>query len=738
MRDSAAAAIKNLGPASVVLGSAVAATGAMAQTVAANDKTVETVNVTAQRTSLDKLTEKVLNTPQSIDVVPLSVIQEQGTASLRDALKNVPGITLNAGEGGAHGDTVNLRGFSASDDFFLDGLRDTGFYDRDSFNDQAVEVYKGPASTLFGRGSTGGVVNQVSKMPELYPVTDANLTAGSNAELRGTADFNRMLSDTSAVRVNAMDESAHVAGRDFVRNRLWGVAPSVAFGIGEPTSFTLSYYHEHEDNVPDFGIPFLYGKPAPVARDSYYGLPSDDRWKADVDIVTGTFTHDFGGDLSITDKARFGNYRFESPMTAPHYGDANCYAGSAPFAGAPVCTGAAHEVPVTPTDPLFPIAGMPLDQIYVQRDRPSANGLTKTLMNETDLTWKFATGPFAHTLVAGVEYDREEADLVRFANQDDDIVATPLLHPDPHEAFPGHQTTVRSRPDTVGNTLGGYLVDTIALAPQWNLVAAVREDRFNAAYREPVSGAHFDHTDWIVTPRAALVFKPSDGQSYYFSYGTSFNPSAENLSLSTRTADLGPEKDRTFELGAKQQWLGGMLSVTGALFDTEMTNARIADPLNPSLQALAGDLHVRGAELGVAGNITENWEVLAGYTYLDGSSEGLFGAGVKGPISNTAHDQANLWSVYDFDGGWKIGGGVNYLGRRAAFKDASGVAHAPGYVTFDAMVSYPVNDNITLQLNGTNLFDKYYFANVYYTSAAENHAVPGPGRTVSLTVAVSY
>jgi catecholate siderophore receptor len=730
-----------LGLTSFSVTSAVAISGALAQTVvASNDdsKKVETVNVTARRPSLDKLPDKILDTPQSINVVPLNVIQEQGTTSLQDALKNVPGITLNAGEGGAHGDTVNLRGFSASDDFFLDGLRDTGFYTRDSFNYQALEVYKGPASTLFGRGSTGGVINQVSKTPQLYPILSGTATVGSNAEYRETADVNEMFGDSDAFRINAMDETSHVAGRDFVQNKRLGIAPSVAFGIDTPTTLTLSLYHEEENNVPDFGIPFLFGKPVAVPRDTYYGLPSDDSWKTNVSIATATLDHDFGDGLTVVDKARYGFYRFDSRVTAPHYGSANCYNGAAPFAGAPVCSGAPGDVAVTPTNPLLPIAGMPLDDIYVQRDRPSASGDIQTLMNETDATYKFDTGPFAHTLVAGVELDREESNLVRYVNQDTAIVATPLLDPDPREAFPGHQTAVSQRPDTVANTVGAYLVDTIAFTPQWNLIAALRDDRFAASYDEPISNSHFDHTDWIVTPRAALVYKPTDMQSYYFSYGTSYDPSAENLSLSAHNADLGPEKDRTFELGGKQQWLGGMLSVTGALFDTEMTNARIADPTNPSLQALSGDLHERGLELGAAGSITTHWELLAGYTYLDGSSEGIFGTDEKGPVPNTAHNQANLWTTYDFDSGFKIGAGVNYLGQRVAFKTVQGDAHVPGYVTFDAMAAYQITDNISLQVNGYNLANKYYFANTYFSSLAENHVIPGAGRTLTLTLAVDY
>lgn len=731
-----------LGVATFGITSAAAVASAFGQTVVASNDTdnkIETVNVTARRSSLDKLPQTVLNTPQSINVIPQEVIQQQGITTLQDALKNVPGITLNAGEGGSHGDSVNLRGFSASDDFFLDGLRDTGFYTRDPFNDEAIEVLKGPASTLFGRGSTGGVINQVSKTPQLYPIIAGTATVGTADFYRGTLDVNEMFGDDDAFRVNAMEDSNHVEDRDDVRNRRLGFAPSVAFGIDTPTTFVLSYYHEEQNDVPDYGIPFLDGAPVHVPRDTFYGLANDDSTKTNVNILTGTFDHDFGDGISVTDKARYGFYRFDTRQTAPHYGSANCYTGAAPFTGAPVCTGAVGELPVTATNPLFPIAGMPEDQIFVQRDRPSAAGDITTLMNESDLTWKFSTGSVSHTLIAGVELDKEEADLARFANQDDLIVATPLLAPDPLEAFPGHQTIISQKPDTKTDTVGVYAIDTIQFTPQWSLVGALREDRFDASYRDPVSGAHFDHADWIFTPRAALVYKPVESQSYYFSYGTSFDPSAENLSLSSRTADLAPEKDHTFELGGKQQVLGGMLSLTEALFDTTMENARIADPLNPALQILAGKEHATGAEFDVAGNITEHWEILGGYTYLIGTSKGLFGSGIDGPIPNTAHNQANLWTVYDLDNGLKLGAGANYISRRAAFKDSTGLeSYVPSYVTFDAMIGYQVNDNVSLQLNGYNLFDKYYFANTYYTSDAENHAIPGAGRTILFTVAVNY
>ena len=737
-----------MGLAGVGIASATAFGGAQAQTLASEaagaSNGIETVNVTAQRSSLDMLTAKIKDTPQSINIVPLQVMQQQGVATLQDALKNVPGITLNAGEGGTHGDLVNLRGFSAGDDYFMDGLRDTGLYDRDSFDYESVEVYKGPASTLFGRGSTGGVINQVLKNPQLYPIANFQITGGTNDQARGTADINYVLGDTSALRINLMGQINKVEGRPFVRNERWGFAPAVAFGIGTDTTFSLKYLHQQEDTLPDYGVPFVFGKVAPVPRDTFYGLPADDKFAANVDVLTGRVEHKINEWLSVSDTARYGRYAFDSRQTAPIYGNANCYTGASPYAGAPLCTGAASDKPVTTFNPLYPVAGTPLDQIFVLRDRPSSEGVIRTAMNNLNFTADFNTGFLKHTLVFGGEYDRETAALTRFTNQDDQIVPAPLLNPDPFQAFPGHQTTIRQKPVTETRTFSGYVIDTIDIGDQWSLIGGVRFDNFRAKFDQNFGATtqHFKHTDEVASPRAALVYKPAEDASVYFSYGTSYNPSAENLSLAASNKDLDPEKDRTFEVGAKATVLGGLLGLNVAAFDTKMTNARITDPVVPSLQTLAGTLHVKGIEFGAQGHLTDNWEIVAGYTYLDPTSTGLVSPGVKGPIPNTAHNQANLWTVYDFDDGLKAGVGVNYMGRRNAGIDNASVpgtvitAHAPGYTTVDAMLAYQVNDNLSFQLNGYNLTDKYYFATTYFTRPGENHAVPGAGRTFMLTASL--
>ena len=533
-------------------------------------------------------------------------------------------------------------------------------------------------------------------------------------------------------------------GQPYARDQRWGIAPAFAYGLGTDTVWTLKYLHQQQDDIPYTGVPFLDGAPAPVPKNAFYGLPTDDREKTDVEVVTGKVEHRIDSIFSISDTVRYGSYWYDARETNAHYGTANCYT-AAPYAGAPICATTANPAPATATNPLFPVAGTPLNEIFVQRDRPSSEGTIRTMMNETDLTADFSWGIIHNHATFGVQLDKEDADLQRFSNQDTVIVATPLLAPNPGEAFPGHQTTITSRPLTKTATIGTYLVDNIDIGEQWSVVGAIRFDHFGATYNQPVGNAtHFTHNDNIGSPRVALVYKPAENASVYFSYGTSFNPSAETLSLSTSNQGLGPERDHTFEAGGKVEVLDGMLALTAAAFNTVMDNARISDPDNPGLQELAGTERVNGIELGAQGHITENWELTAGYTYLAPRAVGLIAAGVPGPIPNTAHDQANLWTVYDWDIGLKTGLGLNWLGRRGIGADTASqpgttlTVSTPSYVTIDAMVAYPVTDRLSLALNGYNLANTFYYTDAYYTTPMENHVTPGVGRTFLLTANYSF
>ena len=669
----------------------------------------EVVTINGVRSLMaDKLPESQLDTPQSLTVVSEKLMAEQGNTRLQDALKNVPGITLNAGEGAARGDTVNLRGFSAFNDFFLDGVRDAAIYTRDSFNLESVEVVKGPSAVLFGRGSTGGAINQVSKAPFLQDADVVTANLGTNSLYRLTADINHPITGATAFRVNMMGESSYVAGRDLVHNRRWGLAPSITFGIGGPDTLTLAYLHQQENNVPDTGIPFLNGRPAPVPRESFYGLSSNSVTTHD-DIATARYKHDFSPDVVLSNTLRYAHYEFSYLDDLPNYGRSP------------------------------PTATTPLADILVGRDQPSSTGVQSNLTEQLDLTTRFQTGFIRHTIASGFEWSRQTLDLNRlnnpFNNNNTFIPETPLLNPDPYETMPVEG--VSSQQDTVAHATSFYVTDTMNLGQYFDLIAGGRYDKFSADYEQVTvaSGALLllDHTDRLGSPRAALVFKPTPMQSYYVSYGTSFDPSAEALALTAKTANLGPVKGRTYEVGGKANVLDGQLLLTGAVFRTVVDNAQTNDPENPSLTVLNGNQRVQGFEAYASGYLTKKLEITAGYTYLDGKTIASGTPAFVGqPLQNVAKNALNLWTEYEFTSHWEAGIGGNWLDRRYA--DFGGTTSVPGYIVWNAMVKYKVMQNLELQLNGLNLFNRFYLDAPYYTSPSENHVIPGAGRSGMLTV----
>src|ERR1700729_4074372 len=258
---------------------------------------------------------------QSTDTVDKKELAEQNLALVQDALRNVPGITLNSGEGGAHGDSVNLRGLSIPDSFFLDGVRDIGQYQRDTFNSDSIAVLLGPASAVFGRGSTSGVINSISRQPLLAPLAAMTVSGGQADYWRGTGDFNLPLSATAAARVTLMDQSNGVVDRDQVHYHRYGVAPTLSLGIDTPTRLTFSYFKEEENNVPDYGIPFIDGAPAHVERSNYYSLANYDRTRTNTNIGTIRFEQDFSDSVTLSDSLRYANYGFEYLLTGPFLGN---------------------------------------------------------------------------------------------------------------------------------------------------------------------------------------------------------------------------------------------------------------------------------------------------------------------------------------------------------------------------------------------------------------------------------
>jgi len=661
--------------------------------------------------SLPKYTEPLRDTPQSITVMPQDLMEEEGVATLREALRNVAGISLAAGEGISQGDNLTLRGFTARNDIFLDGMRDFGSYYRDPFNLQAVEVLKGPSSITFGRGSTGGVINQVSKMPGFTPHVEGALSFGTDRTRRATADIQEPLQELgpgASIRLNLMVNDSHVADRDIAANRRFGFAPSLALGLGTPTRLTFSYFYQSENDIPDYGIPWLFNQPAPVPRNNYYGFEKDNFLKTTVDIGTARLEHDFNNALTLRDQIRYGHYSRDARIT------------EARIAGTPT--------PATP-----------LNAINVTRNQIVAESVETFFQNQLDMIARFNTGLIDHAWVVGIEVGRETSDPIRSTYAG--VPVTSLLDPDENQPFAG-TPTITSRVDTTADSVGVYLIDTLKLGKQWELTGGLRWDRFDASYRQTVAPAtSFDRTDTMLSERGALVYKPMPNGSVYFGYGTSFNPSAETLSLSAANANLEPEKNETYEVGSKWDLFSDSLALRAALFRTEKTNAREPDPNNPLLNVLAGKQRVDGIEVEAAGRLTDQWQIFTGYAYMKSElvRSVFYPNAVGGRLANVPKQTFSLWTTYTFPWGVEIGGGGRYVGSRTAsttvpFDPITGlVKEAPAYWAFDAMAEYYLTERIEIQLNFYNLTDKYYYEQLHPA-----HIVPGPGRSALLTMRFEF
>jgi catecholate siderophore receptor len=691
----------------------------------------ESVEVSGRATaavSSPKYTEPLRDIPQTITVISSAVMEQQGATSLRDVLRNVSGITFQAGEGGVPaGDNLTIRGFSARTDMFIDGVRDFGGYSRDPFNLEQVEVTKGPASSIAGRGSTGGSINQVTKAPNLAASYGGSLSGGNADFRRTTMDINQPIEGLeglglggAAVRLNAMFTDAGVPGRQVVENERWGIAPSVAFGLGTPTRVTASYLHLAQNNVPEYGIPWVpantnpelaayaNGRP-PVDQSNYYGLKDRDYEKTYTDVATGIVEHDFGvggsasagsgggAAFSLRNLTRYGNTRRDSVITAPRFISVN--------------TSTAINRELKPRD---------MDD--------------RIVANQTNLTAHVATGRLRHEVVAGVEISRESSE--NHTKTGPVAPLADLYHPNPDDPYLGPITPTGAWTKGTADSAGVYAFDTVKPNEHWELTGGLRFDRFHVDYDS------FD-TAGVLTPRtrtdkepswrAAAVYKPRATSSVYVGYGTSFNPSAEGLALTDATVRLEPEKTKNLEAGTKWDVLRERLSLTAAVFRTEKTNARTpgvnaGDP--PTV--VAGKQIVDGLELGWSGRVNDRWTAFGSLSFMHSDiAASNTPAEVDGALALTPKRTFNLWTTYAFPWKLTLGGGVQYMD--SVFRNATNTASVPSYWLASALVSYDVNRHLTLRLNADNIANTDYVDRV-----GGGHYIPGPGRAVMVTTGFKF
>lgn len=537
-------------------------------------RSTEHVEVTGSvaQVGLQQFTAPLLDTAQTVSTVPQYIMKEQADTTLRDSLRNVPGISIAAGEGGAQGDSLTIRGFNARNDIYLDGIRDFGSYYRDSFDYQSVDVLEGPASVEFGRGSTGGVVNQESKTPGLNKFVAGTFQFGTDTMRRGSIDVDRPIEAIpggTAFRINAAAEETGIAGRDVVQVKRFGVAPSLSFGLNTSTRFNLSYLHEGEEDIPDYGLPYFGATVAAVPRTTFYGLAAANYLRTAPDVVTARVEHDFGLHVSLRNTLRWGNYGRDFRITEPQVNSAatllytnadgkNVYEGPSTQITARCAIGA------TPAASCYAF-NTPLSQVTVKRNEISGHSVEDILWDQVGASGRFTLGHITNNAVVLLEGGRERSNPNRPTYA---LPYVPLLNPNPGDAFaptatyPGVTTHVASQSFGVG------FLDSIELTHWLQVSGGVRFDYFsttamapaNPLAATPTAAVFAERLDKQPTYRAAVVVKPRTNGSVYFDWGTSFNPAAESLSLSANNATSAPEYNQTFELGAKWSYLHDRLS----------------------------------------------------------------------------------------------------------------------------------------------------------------------------------
>ena len=688
--------------------------------------------------SSDKFTAPLLDTPKSVAIVPAALISEQGGTSLVDALKNVPGVTFNAGEGGQPaGDNLKIRGFDAGADVFIDGLRDAGSQYRDIFALDQIEVIKGPGSAYTGRGSTGGSVNLVTKKPTANTFFNSTLGGGTDAYLRATVDTNLVISDSAAFRLNLLGHQADVPGRNDVFIDHTGIAPSLALGLGTPTRVYVDYYNFRADDMPDYSIPYgrnaentaAAGPPVDVARDNFYGLVNRDFQEVSADVGTLRFEHDFADGLSLRNTTRYGESANDYIVTNPDDGRGNVPNG------------------------------------YVVRNAKSRDSTTTSKANLTEISGDFMLGSMEHSATAGLEFSNERMynrnylveslfsgnAVTDFANScsapgavgsASNFNCTTLGNPNPRDPWSGTITPSLSATTAETDTRSVYVMDTLTFDDRWSMNLGLRYDDYQTTQLAGLIAApvetNNDSDFWNY--QFGVVYKPAEYGSIYLAIGTSSNPSGNTLgdgteNLTVINEDLEPEENRNYEIGTKWDLLNDHLSLTAAVFHTEKTNARVAmEPGTTGRQETVGEQLVRGTELGLTGQIADGWLLSASYTFLDSEivDDGPINTDEGNVFPNTPRSSANLWTSYEIGEAFVIGGGATYVDKR--YGNTANTVWIPSYLTYDAMASLGLGERVTLQLNLHNLTDEIYYVRPY----SNHYAALGPARSAVVTATFNF
>jgi len=669
----------------------------------------------ATNTNTTKTNQDPHDVPQAITTITQVLLEEQHASSLRDALRNVSGLTFNAAEGGRTGDNMMLRGFYTFGDIYLDGIRDTAQYNRETFYLEQVDVLRGSAAMLFGRGQAGGVINQVSKTPHKTAEQEVSVSVGSQDYLEIKGDFNIPFGEASGLRINVMDrdeanQRKNPANGDGPELHRKGLAASLAFNIGGVDEFNLHHVYTRTRDIPDFGVrfdPLTHRVNTLFPVNTFWGSENnfDD---SDNNISTLSHLHRFESGAQWKTQIRHADYERQYWAKTP-----------------------------SGTDAPSPTAGVGGN---ITR---STQYETQTL--QTDFTDSFDAFGMKHDILIGGEIMHE--DSYRRALLNLGTIDAPIYWPDVENTA--------SAPITFsGETRAIYFQDSIEFVPDWKLLFGARRDQLKAEYSSLTSPA-LSYAEWSM--RSGLSWQPGDNTHFYLTHTDSFSPTADLYQLSG--GSYPAERSSVLELGAKWLLLDGDLAFRTAIYRADKDWERNTD-LESTAAILTKKRRTDGIEFELVGPITDKWEVFSGISLMDAkildvaenrnANTGVITYAdpllIGQQARNTPKYTFNLWTTYAFAKNWKVGLGAEAKDKRLVYSPSTSNASglfvdgkfdpntAPAYVRWDAMLSYE-NASWEARLNLRNLSDEVYFDSLYDNGG---FAVPGTRRSVILTAEYKF
>lgn len=670
----------------------------------------------AKSSTATKTNTLLRDVPQSVSVVTQELMKDQSMQSIADVVRYVPGVIMSQGEGNA--DAPIFRGNRSTADFYVDGVRDDVEYFRDIYNMERVEVLKGPSGMIFGRGSSGGVINRVSKEADWNPIREITAQAGSYNTKRVLLDVGQGINEVVAFRLNGMYENSG-SFRDAVTLKRQGISPTFTIMPTDRTKIVVGGELFRDDRTADRGIPSFEGRPVITSRSTFFGNPSLSFATTDVKSLSALIEHGFDNGLTIRNRTRLAVYD-------------KFYQNVYPF-----------EMPNATT---------------VDLAAYSVSSKRTNIFNQTDMLYTLNTGSIEHRLLAGIEVGHQKTDNVRktgYFNGDTDTSACD--HPDDPEEdhVPSSVNVPVSNPKTsapmvfrldkcglsnrvAAKVAGVYLQDQIKFSPKWQGIFGLRYDRFELDVTNTRPGATGDGsplnlqtTNNLLSPRVGLIYKPIELVSIYTSYSLSYVPRAGDqlVSLEATNQALKPEKFTNREVGAKWD-ISPKLALTTAIYQLDRTNVAIPDPVNATRTLLVKGQRTQGIELGISGRITSAWSTSGGYAYQDGKitatqpEHGEVGA----RLAQLPKHTFSIWNRYDFSPHW--GAGLGVINRSNMFTSTDNTVSLPGYTRLDGALYAKLDKSLRLQLNVENLLNRYYFL------SANNNNNISPGSPIAARVSI--